>query len=102
LANHKSAIKRHKQSLKRNKRNTAVKSSLKSITKKVETAVANNNAEDAAVVLKQAVVALDKAAGKGIVHKKTASRKISRLTKKVNAVPPAAPVKTAKAADPAV
>ncbi len=90
MADHKSAIKRHKQSLKRKAINTTVKSSLKSVTKKVETAATSNNAKDAAIALKQAVVALDKAAGKGVVHKKTAARKVSRLTKKVNAIPPAA------------
>ena len=90
MADHKSAIKRHKQSLKRKARNTTVKSSLKSVTKKVETAVTSNNAKDAASALKQAVVTLDKAAGKGVVHKKTAARKVSRLTKKVNAIPSAA------------
>jgi len=90
LANHKSAIKRHKQSLKRKERNKTVKSSLKTVTKKVEAVLESGNTEDAPSILKQAVTALDKAAGKGIIHKKTAARKVSRLSKKVNAIQSAA------------
>jgi len=86
LANHKSAIKRHKQSLVRKERNKTVKSSLKSVTKKVEAAIAEKNTEEAVSTLKTAAVALDKAASKGVIHKNTASRNKSRLTKKVNAL----------------
>lgn len=86
MANHKSAIKRHKQSLVRKERNKTVKSSLKSVTKKVEAAIAEKNTEEAVSTLKTAAVALDKAASKGVIHKNTASRNKSRLTKKVNAL----------------
>jgi small subunit ribosomal protein S20 len=85
LADHKSAVKRHKQSLVRRERNRIVKSTLKTVAKKVESAVAEKE-KDAADTLKAAVIALDRAARKGVIHKKTAARKKSRLTKKVNAL----------------
>ncbi len=84
MANHKSAIKRHKQSLVRRDRNKTVKSALRTITKKVETAISENKPEEAANVLKTAVVALDKAARKGVIHQNSAARSKSRLSKKVN------------------
>ena len=86
MANHKSAIKRHKQSLVRKERNKTVKSSLKTVTKKVEAAISDKNSDEATTSLKVATIALDKAASKGVIHKKTASRSKSRLTKKVNAL----------------
>jgi len=86
LANHKSAIKRHKQSLVRRERNKTVKSSLKTVTKKVEAAIADKNAEEAVSSLKIASVVLDKAASKGVIHKNTAARSKSRMTRKVNAL----------------
>lgn len=86
MANHKSAVKRHKQSLVRRERNRVVKSTLKTVAKKVEGAVSENEADTAGNSLKEAIVALDRAARKGVIHKKTAARKKSRLTKKVNAL----------------
>ena len=85
-----SAEKRARQSVKRNLRNRSVESGVKTVIKKVETAVTSGNRDDAGKALLQAVRALNKAASKGVVHKNTASRNISRLTKKVNAVPPQA------------
>lgn len=86
MANHKSAVKRHKQSLVRRERNRVAKSTLKTVAKKVETAVSAKDAAVAGTSLNDAVVALDKAARKGIIHKNTAARKKSRLAKKVNAL----------------
>jgi len=85
-----SAEKRARQSVKRNLRNRSVESGVKTVLKKVETAVTSGNRDDAGKALLQAVKALNKAASKGVVHRNTASRNISRLTKKVNAVPPQA------------
>ena len=85
-----SAEKRARQSVKRNLRNRSVESGVKTVLKKVETALNTGNREDAGKALLQAVKALNKAASKGVVHRNTASRNISRLTKKVNAVPPQA------------
>jgi small subunit ribosomal protein S20 len=79
-----SALKRARQTVKRNLRNTSVKSTLKTVIKKVETAVSSGNKEDALKALLEAVRELNMAASKGIIHRNTASRKISRLTKKVN------------------
>jgi len=84
LANHKSAIKRHKQSLAKRERNRVAKSTLKTVAKKVETALTDKNPDAAREALKTAIVTFDKAAGKGIIHANAASRKISRLSKKVN------------------
>jgi small subunit ribosomal protein S20 len=84
-----SAMKRARQAVKRNLRNTAVRSAVKTIIKKVEVAVASGNKEDAGKTLIEAVKALNKAASKGVIHKNTASRNISRLTRKVNALPAA-------------
>lgn len=79
-----SALKRARQTVKRNLRNTSVKSTLKTVIKRVETAVSSGNKEDALKALLEAVRELNTAASKGIIHRNTASRKISRLTKKVN------------------
>jgi small subunit ribosomal protein S20 len=84
-----SAMKRARQAVKRNLRNTSVLSSVKTVLKKVEEAIASGNREDAGKALLRAVTTLNKAASKGVIHDNTASRKISRLTKKVNALPAA-------------
>lgn len=84
-----SAMKRARQAVKRSLRNRSVLSSVKTVLKKVEEAVTSGNKEVAGKALLQAVKSLNKAASKGVIHKNTASRKISRLTKKVNALPAA-------------
>jgi len=82
----KSAIKRARQAPKRRARNVSVKSALKTFTKKVESEVLGKNAEGAKAELHKAVCAIDKAASKGIIHKNTAARKVSRLTMLVNSL----------------
>lgn len=83
MANHKSAKKRAKQSLERKLRNRAVKTSVRNLEKKVRLAVAQDG--DHTIEMMQKVQSgLHKAAKKGVIHKKTASRKISRLTRLVN------------------
>jgi len=84
LATHKSAEKRDRQSKVRRERNIAAKSAIKTKVKAVLAAVESKNKENSANALKSTVPALAKAAAKGLIHKKNASRKISRLTKKVN------------------
>ena len=84
-----SAMKRARQAVKRNLRNKSVISALKTVVKKVETAIASGNREVAGKALIQAVKALNKAASKGVIPTNTASRNISRLTRKVNALPEA-------------
>lgn len=86
MATHKSAIKRSKQNEKHRERNTAVKSKVKTAVKSVIMAVEAEDKEASKAALAQSVPILAKAAAKGIFHKKTMSRKISRLTRKTNAI----------------
>ncbi len=86
MANHKSAIKRHKQSVKRNARNRAARTRMKNLVKVVRTAIMNGDKAAAQEALKGATVALDKSASKGVIHWKKAARKVSRLAKAVNAI----------------
>ena len=83
MANHKSALKRAGQNERRRMRNKAVQTRVKNVVKDVRLAVAQNEA-DSAEKLNAAKSAIDKAAKKGVLHKKTASRKISRLARQVN------------------
>ena len=84
MANHKSALKRAKQSETKRLRNKAVKTRVKHTVKAVYQATAGENPETASAHLKSATSVIDKAAKKGVIHKKTAARKISRLSKMVN------------------
>jgi small subunit ribosomal protein S20 len=86
VASHKSAIKRQKQALKKQEKNKSVKSMLKTLAKKVEQAVEAKSADSAKVALVKAMKAYDKAASAGIIHRTTASRKISRLSTKVGKI----------------
>lgn len=86
MANHKSAEKRNRQNKIRNARNTHIRSTMRTYVKKVRTAVAEGDQETAKTMLEKAVPYIDKAASKGVIHKATASRKISRLTKLVSAM----------------
>jgi small subunit ribosomal protein S20 len=83
VANHKSALKRAGQNERRRLRNRAVQTRVKNVVKDVRLAVAQG-AENAAEQLNKAKSVIDNAAKKGVLHKKTASRKIARLTKHVN------------------
>ena len=84
MANIKSAKKRIKVAAKKTLRNKMITSIVNNLVKKVVSAVAVSDNEAAKVALAPAVAAIDKAANKGVYHRKTASRKISRLTKSVN------------------
>ena len=86
MANIKSQIKRNRQNERRRERNKAVRSALKTSTKKVRTAVAERDGEAAVMQAREASRALDKAASKGVLHKRTAARRKSRLAKAANAV----------------
>ena len=83
MANIKSQIKRNRQNEKANERNRAVRSELKTRTKRVEAAV--EAGEPADELLKDAIKRIDQAAAKGVLHKNTAARRKARLAKKVNA-----------------
>ncbi|MFP4194408.1 MAG: 30S ribosomal protein S20 [Desulfobacterales bacterium] len=82
MANHKSALKRIKQNSKRRMRNKMVKTRVKTSVKKALSAVEKN--DDAAGELKKAQSVIDKAAKKGVLHRKTAARKIARLSRRAN------------------
>ncbi len=86
MANIKSAKKRILVIQTKTLRNKMVKSKIKTLVKKVEAAIAAGDKTAAASALKNAVVAIDKAAAKGIFHKNTAARKVSRLSKAVNKI----------------
>lgn len=84
MANHKSAEKRSRQNAVRNTRNTHIRSTMRTFVKQVREAVAAGDAAAARVALEKAVPFIDKAASKGVIHKATASRKISRLSRLVH------------------
>ncbi len=85
MANHKSALKRARQNETRRLRNKSSKTTVKNTVKYLRTAANNKeNKESAVKRLDTAKSVIDKAAKKGIIHKRTAARKISRLSKLVN------------------
>lgn len=86
MANIKSAKKRILVNETKAARNKSIKSKVKTCVKKVETAVANKDAAVAADALKAAIREINKAGSKGVYHKNTCARKISRLTKAVNEI----------------
>lgn len=86
MANIKSAKKRILVNETKAARNKAIKSKVKTAVKKVEAAVAAKDAETAKTALRAAIVEISKAGTKGIYHKKTVSRKISRLSKAVSSI----------------
>ena len=86
MANIKSAKKRILVSQKRALINKSIRSRVKTYTKRVETAIDSGEQDLAKEALKQAVSEIAKASSKGVYHKNTSARKISRLTKAVNAI----------------
>ncbi len=86
MASHSSAIKRAKQNAKREVRNLHVESTVKSAVKKVRSAVEAKDVEGARKALAKAIPLIQRAHSKGVYHKNTSSRKISHLTRAVNAL----------------
>jgi small subunit ribosomal protein S20 len=86
LATHKSAIKRARQSEERRQRNKVKRTRVKSVVKEVRAALEKKSAEEAQAALSKAIPAIDRAASKGTLHPRTASRKISRLSKQVHSL----------------
>lgn len=84
MANHKSALKRARQNELSRLRNKAVKTRLKSIVKNVRISAEESSNEDISAKLIAAQSLIDKASKKGVIHRKTAARKISRISKLVN------------------
>ncbi len=84
MANHKSALKRDRQNKKRQLRNKSRKTRIKNLVKAIESAIAENSPEKAREQLKLAQKIIDRTASKGTIHRRTAARKISLLSRKVN------------------
>ena len=89
MANIRSQIKRNRQNERRRLRNKAVRSELRTRTKRAVTA-AEAGAEDSAEALRLAVKRIDKAAAKGVIHKNQAANRKSRLMRRVSPAPKAA------------
>ncbi len=84
MANIKSAKKRILVNETKAARNKQIKSKVKTMIKKVDAAVAAGDKNLAQTSLVEAVSEIDKACSKGVYHKNTASRKVSRLSKAIN------------------
>lgn len=83
MPNIKSQKDRVRLSAKQTARNKSARSALRTTVKKANTSIAAS-AEDKDVSVKQAIVALEKAGGKGLIHRRTASRQVSRMMKRAN------------------
>ena len=86
MANTKSAKKAARQTVRRTAVNKARRSRLRGSVRKVEEAIASGNKEAAAAALKEAEPIIVRTAQQGVAHRKTASRKVSRLAKRVGAM----------------
>lgn len=86
LANHKSALKRHRQSIAQRLRNRSQRSAMKNTVKKLHSAIEANDKDAVRTTLIDATSIIAKTATKGIIHSNTANRTISRLTKRANTV----------------
>jgi small subunit ribosomal protein S20 len=86
MANTASARKRIRQTVTRTARNQARKSRMRTFIKKVETAIAGGDQAAAVAALREAQPELQRAVTKGVAHKNTVSRKISRLSGRVKAL----------------
>ena len=86
MANIKSAKKRILVNRPKAERNKSIKSSVKTAIKKVDVAIAAKDKEAATAALINATSVIDKATKKGVYHKNTSARKVSRLTKAVNSI----------------
>ena len=80
----KAAYKALRSDVKKRERNQRATAELKTITRNIEKMIKENKADEAKAYLKPLSAKYQKSAGKGILKKKTASRKISRLTKRIN------------------
>lgn len=86
MANHASAEKRNRQNIKRRERNRHVKSTVRGFIKEVRVAIEAGKKKDAQKALKEAVTKIDQAVSKGVYHRSTGSRYISRLSAQVSSL----------------
>jgi small subunit ribosomal protein S20 len=89
MANHKSAVKSHKQSLKHKARNIGITSRIKTFIKKVESFISAGNVEEAQSSMRLAESEIMTGVTRGVFKRNTASRKVSRMVKKIKALSPA-------------
>jgi small subunit ribosomal protein S20 len=83
---HKSTIRRARQADRRHERNRATLNTVKTLIKKVQSAMAGKKTDEAKTSLLEATSVIGKAVSKGVLHRNTASRRISRLALRVNAL----------------
>lgn len=86
MANHASALKRARQNRVRRTRNRSYKTRAKTVVKEIRNLIESSSADKATAALPNAVSILQKTASRGVIHKKTAARKVSRLARRVNAL----------------
>jgi small subunit ribosomal protein S20 len=86
MANTASARKRNRQTKRRTERNKARKSRMHTFVKKVEEAIAGGDKQAAGEALRAAQPEMQRATGKGVVHRNTVARKISRLSARIKAL----------------
>lgn len=84
MANHKSALKRARQNVVRRERNKTGRTRIKNLVKNLRIAASEKSGDDLSAQMTETQAAIDMVAKKGIIHQKTAARKISRLSKLVN------------------
>ncbi len=84
MANHKSALKRIRQNEKRRDYNRAYRSRARTFVKKAKTTIGEGDLKAAEVATREAIIDLDKAASRGVIHARNAARRKSRLMKQLN------------------
>lgn len=80
---HKSAIKRHRQSIKKAARNKAVRTQVRHTIRELREVIGRAEAENAGKMLPSVIKTIDKAVTKGVIHRNSAARRISRLSRQV-------------------
>ena len=86
MANHPSALKRHRQSEKARLANRSVRARLRTMVRQLREAVAAGDKDNAEAKLREAASQLHKAATKGVLHRRTADRQAGRLARTVSAL----------------
>lgn len=86
MANHRSAKKRIRQTVRRTAVNRNRISRIRTFVKKVEAAIASGSKEAAAEALREAQPEIHRGVSKGVLHKNTAARRLSRLSRRINAL----------------
>ena len=86
MATHESALKRHRQNQKKRLRNKIVRTQMKTSMKTFSDAIDGKDKAAVTETLRSTTATIARTAAKGVIHKKTASRKISRLAKRVNSL----------------